>query len=58
MHISDLSRVMHDAIFKDKSQSLCSRAYALQDRSTFWRVWVWVFTERHCRRSWEWYWRE
>ena len=47
----DLSRILHDLIFRDTSQSLCSRAWALQHRHAFWRAWVLVFGRRHCERS-------
>ena len=53
--IKDLSRVAHDLIFDDRSQSLCARAWEKAEGSTFWRMWVCVFGRQHCRRSWEWY---
>lgn len=53
--VSDLSRLTHDAIFKDKSQSLCARAWQLQHHSSFWRAWVNVFGKRHCERSYRYY---
>ena len=54
MKLCDLSRIAHDALFNDKSQSLCSRAY---DRRAhwFWAAWVRAFGVRHCRASWLWY---
>jgi len=54
-HILNLSRILHDLLFKDASQSLCSRAWQQQDQSRFWRAWVWVFGRRHCRRSYVYY---
>ena len=54
MRIKDLSRLAHDSLFRDKSQSLCSRAYERQDE-TFWRLWVCVFGLKHCRKSWQHY---
>lgn len=57
MKIKDLSRIIHDRLFRDTSESLCSRAYRLRHHSRFWRAWVFVFTERHCRASYLWHWR-
>ena len=50
-----LSQIVHDMIWTDTSQSLCARAYDLRDVSAFWRAWVIVFGERHCRASWLWH---
>ncbi len=49
--MKNLSRIAHDAIWRDKSQSLCARAYEHRDH-WFWRLWVRAFGERHCRASW------
>ena len=51
MRITDLSRVMHDSLFRDCSQSLCARAWQYRHASRFWAFWVRVFGARHCRRS-------
>lgn len=56
MHrILNLSRILHDLLFEDASQSLCSRAWQQRETSTFWRAWVFVFGRRHCRRSFHFY---
>ncbi|MCC6303596.1 MAG: hypothetical protein IT545_00210 [Rhodobacteraceae bacterium] len=44
-----LSRLTHDLIFHDVSQSLCARAWEMRDRHRFWRGWVRFFGPRHCR---------
>lgn len=49
----DVSRLIHDAIFKDTSQSLCARAYERRDVCTFWRVWYRLFGPTHCAKSYE-----
>jgi hypothetical protein len=51
LFVSDLSRIIHDAIFPGPSQSLCARAHAMHRTSTFWAVWRRVFGPRHCERS-------
>lgn len=51
----NLSRVLHDAIYSDASQSLCARAWEYRETSHFWAAWVAVFGRRHCRKSWEYY---
>ncbi len=53
--ISTISRRLHDVSFRDTSESLCSRAWRLQDRSTFWLTWTYIFGRSHCRNSWEHY---
>lgn len=53
--VSGLSRVIHDALYDDASQSLCARAWARRDASGFWALWVRIFGERHCRESWRWW---
>lgn len=53
---STLSCRIHNRLFADTHESLCSRAWRLQNRSLFWLVWVWLFGARHCERSWHWYW--
>lgn len=52
--ITDLSRLAHDTLFRDKSQSLCSRAWdkRLAGPFLFWGLWVKVFGRDHCRASW------
>lgn len=57
MAYKDISRRLHDAIFSDTSESLCSRAWRLQNVSIFWRIWVKVFGVEHCERSYLFYWR-
>jgi hypothetical protein len=52
---SNLSRILHDALYADASMSLCARAWDRQDVSRFWRAWVRVFGAEHCRRSWLWH---
>lgn len=49
--MKNLSRIAHDAIWRDKSQSLCARAY---EHRGHWLgcLWVRAFGERHCRASW------
>lgn len=49
--IGDLSRVVHDWIWGDVSQSLCSRAWWKQEESRFWKAWTYVFSRKHCRGS-------
>lgn len=53
---------MHDALFSDMSQSLCSRAYWRREINWTWRVFCWVidfvfwpFQRNHCQRSHEHY---
>lgn len=53
--VLDLSRLIHDAIYRDASQSLCARAWARRDTSLFWSLWVITFGPRHCEASWRWY---
>lgn len=53
--LSDLSRLVHDALFSGPSQSLCARAWERRSASVFWAAWVRVFGARHCRASWEWW---
>ena len=53
MHeLLNLSRVLHVALYRDASMSLCARAYDRRDVSRFWRLWCAVFGESHCRESW------
>ena len=47
----NLSRMIHDAIFRDTSQSLCARAYDLHRTHAFWALWRRVFGPLHCARS-------
>lgn len=49
--VEPLSRLAHDRLFRDKSQSLCARAWWLRDRHRFWRLWVKLFGPEHCRAS-------
>lgn len=49
--LSNLSRILHDMLFRDASMSLCARAYDRHDVSRFWRAWVRVFGADHYRRS-------
>jgi hypothetical protein len=55
-HITRLSQIFHDIIFKDTSESLCSRAWRLQHTSRFWKFWTRVFGRVHCYRSYMRYW--
>lgn len=54
---TDLSRLIHDAIFPGPSQSLCARAHDLRWASVFWFLWrvtinLLVFWQLdHCARS-------
>jgi hypothetical protein len=50
-NIKDLSRLTHDLIYRDHSQSLCARAWQRRNISTFWRLWCRVFTDAHCEAS-------
>ena len=50
-YVTRLSRKVHDLIYKDTSESLCSRAWRLQDQSRFWKAWTYVFGRAHCWRS-------
>jgi hypothetical protein len=54
--ITWLSRAIHDLIYKDTSESFCSRAWRLQGKSRFWKFWTYVFGRVHCARSFERYW--
>lgn len=49
--MKNLSRIAHDLIFGGPSESLCSHAWGLREMSRFWKLWVMVFGERHCRAS-------
>lgn len=49
--LSDLSRIAHDVLFPGPSQSLCARAWQHRQASSFWAIWVRVFTARHCEAS-------
>ena len=42
---------IHNRIYTDTSESLCSRAWRLQGDSRFWRAWVRVFGPDHCQKS-------
>jgi len=46
-----VSRILHDRLFDDVSQSLCSRGWWLRDRHPFWRGWVRFFGPAHCRAA-------
>lgn len=54
--ICDISRIVHGVCFKDTDESLCSRAWRLQDGSRFWAVWCRAFGRKHCRESFDRYW--
>ena len=56
LYITRVSHFIHNLIFKDTSESLCSRAWRLQHRSRFWKVWTYVFGRRHCAASFDRYW--
>ena len=47
----NLSRMVHDTLYRDTSQSLCARAYDLHREHIFWRIWMRVFGPLHCARS-------
>ena len=51
--VDRISLIVHNAIFKDTSESFCSRAWRLREQSTFWWSWTYVFGRKHCRRSYE-----
>ncbi len=55
MRLVDTSRVLHDLIYTDASQSLCARAWALRETYAFWAAWVMFFGKHHCRTSWDYY---
>lgn len=54
--INRVSQILHDMVFADTSESLCSRAWRLQNQSTFWWSWTYVFGRKHCYRSFTRYW--
>lgn len=49
--VEPLSRLAHDLIFDDRTQSLCARGWWLRDAHPFWRRWVKLFGPAHCRDS-------
>lgn len=49
---------VHNLLFRDSHESLCSRAWRRQDHSRFWWLWTRLFGRRHCAESWDWYWRD
>lgn len=49
--LEPLSRLAHDRLFDDVSQSLCARGWWLRDADPFWRAWVKVFGPEHCRAA-------
>jgi hypothetical protein len=51
----NLSRVLHDALYRDASMSLCARAWDRREVSRFWRAWCALFGADHCRKSWLWH---
>jgi hypothetical protein len=57
MRLNDVSRTLHDLLFRDKSQSLCSRAWDKRLAGPFllWGLWVRIFGKAHCRASWLYY---
>jgi len=52
----NLSRLTHNTIFGDTDESLCSRAWRLQDEHDFWWIWTLIFGREHCRKSFRYYW--
>ena len=50
----NLSRLTHRAL-TGRDVSWCAFAWVMRDRSKFWASWVWVFGERHCENSWNYY---
>lgn len=54
MSWKNLSRILHDLIYRDVSQSLCSRAWGHRAHP-FWAAWVWIFGAAHCEQSHQWY---
>ena len=51
----DLSCLIHNRIFDDVDESLCSRAWRLRRTSRFWAGWVGLFGSNHCRASFMWH---
>lgn len=47
-----ISRITHDLFFKDKSQSLCSRAFDNKFKG-FWKIFKILFGYSHCEVSWK-----
>lgn len=39
----------------ETEESLCSRAYIRRDE-LFWKIWIYIFGETHCRNSYNYYW--
>jgi len=54
--VTQTSRLIHDLLFPDTSESLCSRAWRLQRQSRFWLGWTYVFGRGHCQKSHRHYW--
>lgn len=46
---------IHNRIFDDVDESLCSRAWRYRLKSRFWAVWVAVFGTMHCQNSFKWH---
>lgn len=52
----NVSRLTHNLLFRDSDESLCSRAWRLQDDHSFWLGWTFIFGREHCRKSFRYYW--
>jgi len=59
----NLSRWVHNRIYSDKDQTLCSRAFYRQYSCRLWLAFrvamdilFWVYERKHCRRSFDRYW--
>ncbi|UUV43246.1 hypothetical protein RCCWILLIS_74 [Rhodobacter phage RcCWillis] len=53
--VSNISRLIHNHIWDDVDESLCSHAWRLRNVSRFWLIWVFVFGHAHCRTSFQWH---
>lgn len=49
----NLSRRVHNTIFRDTDESLCSRAWRLRRASFFWASWVRAFGPAHCLEAYQ-----
>lgn len=46
---------VHNRIFDDVDESLCSRAWRLRGKSMAWALWVAIFGRSHCQNSFKWH---
>jgi hypothetical protein len=50
-----ISVFLHNRIFDDVDESLCSRAWRLRNNSMGWAAWVILFGAAHCQNSFKWH---